>query len=381
MCTIQITAMKKLIVPILLLAIVAISCSDKHAYSVSTTLQDNSFDGQTVYLQKFDNGLRKYQSIDSCKVENQQFEFNGIASDTPTVHILRMEQPFLQALFIAEPGKISITVDSIGMPFVNGTPLNDEYQALMNTFQSSVSEGRNFRMRINQAAKDGKVSKELYAEYLSKLSRPDAFTSDMFEFIKSTIKNPVGEYFLLEYTNMFKLGQLKELLSVTTPQFRETEVAQRMEKRIAALENTDEGKPFVDFKGKDLNGKEISLSDYAGKGKIVLVDFWASWCNPCIASLPSLSELRKKFSNKDFEIIGVSLDTDKQQWEDASKKYQVTWPQICTFQDEKHNEAERAYGVSFIPHTILIDKNGLIVEKDFINEFLSFKIEELLARK
>ena len=123
--------------------------------------------------------------------------------------------------------------------------------------------------------------------------------------------------------------------------------------------------------------KGVKLSDYAGKGKLVLVDFWASWCGPCRREMPNLVELYKQYKNKNFEIVGVSLDQNGDSWKAAIKQLNITWPQMS---DLKYWECEGAqlYAVSSIPHVVLIDGEGTIVARGLHGEELQQKVAELL---
>jgi thiol-disulfide isomerase/thioredoxin len=286
----------------------------------------------------------------------------------------------MHAQFIIEPGNIEISYDTTMYyrASIKGTPMNDRLQKITETFNVEFKKAGDFRMRVAEASKTGKISKELYDEYLKRKNDTDTYISSMYEFIKSNITNPVGEYFLFDQAYSLDVTKQQELLFATTPQFQTTEGFKRFKERVYARVASEIGKPFVDIKGKDLSGKEIALSDYAGKGKVVLVDFWASWCGPCIYSLPNIAKLQQEFNEKDFRIIGVSLDANKKEWEEASKEHGVNWPQLSGLKGWE-DEAAKAYGVNAIPHTILIDKNGIIVEKDFDTNFLSFRIEELLS--
>ena len=114
-----------------------------------------------------------------------------------------------------------------------------------------------------------------------------------------------------------------------------------------------------------------------GKGKVVLVDFWASWCGPCRREMPNLVEAYKKYHNKGFEIVGVSLDRDAEVWKNGIEKLDITWPQMS---DLKYWDCEGAklYAVSSIPHTVLIDGEGVILARGLHGEELQKQIAEAL---
>jgi len=372
--------MKNLLLSILALFLFFASCSDKkNEYTLTGIFENDNLNGQVAYLQKYDFSSRNWQSFDSVQVENKTFIYKGIASDTPAVYSVFIKEPFAQIPFVAESGKIQISEDTTSYIYsVTGTPINDAYNNVQDKFKIAIEKWKTNWKKIKDAREQGGITKELYTEYLEKKDTDgDEYQKSAFEFVKANIGNPVGEYYLLDLSYNFSTEQVRELLASASSQFKELERVKKLEKRLDAKEAVAEGKSFIDIKGKDLNGKDVLLSDYVGKGSVVLVDFWASWCGPCIASLPKIAELQEKLKGKKFQIIGVSLDADKEAWEKASKEYKVTWPQLSNLK-VWDDEAAQTYGVNLIPHTVLIDTNGIIVENDFDPDFLIFKIEELL---
>ena len=138
------------------------------------------------------------------------------------------------------------------------------------------------------------------------------------------------------------------------------------------------GKEFPDFAEKDLDGKPLSVG--ALKGKVVLVDFWATWCGPCRAELPNVIEAYKKYHAKGFEIIGVSLDSDRAKL-DAFLKQQdgMTWAQFFDGEGWSNKLAVK-YGVQSIPFTVLVGADGKIIGKDLRRELLGPAIANALGK-
>ncbi len=121
------------------------------------------------------------------------------------------------------------------------------------------------------------------------------------------------------------------------------------------------GSAFPDFAEKDLDGKPLSLANY--KGKIVMVDFWATWCGPCKAELPNVLAAYEKFHSKGFEVVGISLDEDKTKLTNFLKEQKMAWPQYFDGAGWQSKLAAK-YGVNSIPATYLLDKDGKILAKD-----------------
>jgi thiol-disulfide isomerase/thioredoxin len=146
------------------------------------------------------------------------------------------------------------------------------------------------------------------------------------------------------------------------------------EKLQAALKP---GVPFPDFSMTDVTGKPLSVAQY--KGKVVMVDFWATWCGPCRAELPNVIATYAKYHDQGFEIIGVSLDEDKDAMVKYTEENKMTWPQY--FDGLRwQNKLAAKYGVEGIPFTILIDPQGNIIDKDVRGEALPAAVAKALGK-
>jgi thiol-disulfide isomerase/thioredoxin len=122
------------------------------------------------------------------------------------------------------------------------------------------------------------------------------------------------------------------------------------------------GKIAPDFSQPKADGKLLKLSDL--KGKVVLIDFWASWCGPCRKENPNVVKLYQKYADKGFTILSVSLDKDKNAWLEAIKRDNLTWPNHVSDLKAWSNDAAQQYKVTGIPFTVLVDKDGKIIQKN-----------------
>jgi peroxiredoxin len=180
----------------------------------------------------------------------------------------------------------------------------------------------------------------------------------------------------------------RELIQQVKKDFPETSQGKNADKMLAGIDRQEAGKKvqaqlkegavFPDFKENDLEGKPLSIANY--KGKVVLIDFWATWCGPCVQELPNVLKAYEKYHNKGFDIIGISLDKDKAALTSFIEKRSMPWKQYF---DGKgwENKLAQQYGINSIPATYLLDGEGKIVAKDLRGDSLSQELDRLLQNK
>jgi peroxiredoxin len=179
-----------------------------------------------------------------------------------------------------------------------------------------------------------------------------------------------------------------ELIKQLKREFPDTQPGQNADKVLEQLRKQEEarkiqqtlveGTKFPDFDEKDVAGKPVSVANY--KGRVVLIDFWATWCGPCVAELPNVTKTYEKHHGEGFEIIGVSLDQDETRLTTFLKQKNITWQQ---FFDGKGwgNKLAAKYGVNSIPATYLLDGEGKIIAKNLRGETLEEAVAKALVRK
>ena len=134
------------------------------------------------------------------------------------------------------------------------------------------------------------------------------------------------------------------------------------------------GQPARAFTVKDADGKEVTLASLLEGKKYALIDFWASWCGPCRKEIPNLKNLYKKYADKGFQIISISIDKKEEDWQKALKEEGLTWPNFCD------REVADLYKVKAVPTMYLVDAKGILAGQDLRGKALADKLEELFGK-
>lgn len=360
--------MKKIIFLFLsALAILFVSCQG-NSYSIEGKFSDNSFDSKVAYLQKIDSiNSQKATVIDSATISDGKFSFKG-TSDEPMMGFVSVgklenaENDTPIGTLILEPGNIKITFDKTNVT-LGGTPKNDEFNNIhkvMNTLTDKISK------ITPQDANNPAIRAEV--DTLQK-----QLQMSTFNFAKENISNKAGEFLFYSSAKSFSKDQLKELIAASDSTFRNRDEIKALVKELDRVK-PEVGNPYSDAQLIDQSGQMVSLSDYVGKNKLVLIDFWASWCQPCIQEIPNLIKTYNAYKSKGLEIVGISVDDDKNKWTAAVQNYKMTWVQLA----DATTMASQLYGVQSIPHTLLIDQNGVVIATDLRGKELEDKIAEIL---
>lgn len=268
-----------------------------------------------------------------------------------------------------EQVKISGTADSLWALQVSGSKLQDE----ANAYEESIQDLTDQEMSIYQ--KWGKVS----AEEQRSLEETIAPLRDQKrERANQYIAKHPDSYFSLNLVNdRATMGAYEDIVPVyklLSPTMKSSPVGKLLTARIDVLKRSAIGEPMLDFTQNDPEGNPVEFAEF--EGKYVLVDFWASGCGPCRAENPNVLREYNLYKDKNFTVVGVSLDDNADRWKKAIEEDKMPWTQVSDLQGFK-NEVSTYYGIMGIPSTLLVDPNGKIIAKDLRGQMLAKKLEEL----
>lgn len=355
-----------------------ISCQQSNSYQINGTVSESAFEGTTVYLQESQG--RDLVSLDSAVIANGTFNLSGEADEVKVLFLSldRSVKPdfISRSLVVVEPGKIDVSFgEEVSL---SGTKLNNAYDVYSKSQNILGEQMGEVSRKFQEASQDGSLTPELEGElrgqYEEIYSQLNAQTIDL---IKSNLGNELGKFIFVSNAGGFELETQKEILNLADDSFKSDENIQKIISAIEQSEKVAVGQQFLDFTMQDPEGNDVSLSDYAGKGKVVLIDFWAAWCGPCRQEMPNVVDAYSKYKDKGFEVVGVSLDRNEEEWFQGIEDLEMTWPQMSDLKFWETPVVE-LYAFRGIPHTVLLDGNGIIVDKDLRGEALHDKLSELL---
>lgn len=331
--------MKKLLIAVLVMLGMA-SCN---TFKIKVNLENSN--GKTVYLQRYD-GL-DMKTLDSVVVKGDNAVFKVKQNENTDAYNIMIDGWRRPLTFFADNQDVTITGDYQNYNGIN--VLASESQEKLNKFMTEVNSIEN--------------EQEIYYYVL--------------DFTKQNIENPLAPYALYRYKWAFSLNDLENLYDAM-PSDMHSAYKYLVVEYIKGLKLTEIGMPYLDFTQKDVNGEDFTLSSVIGKSKIVILDFWASWCPDCRKENPALVAIYNEFKDKGLDIVSVSLDLNEAAWKKAIADDNLSWKNHVSDLKGWGNSAADLYTIAYIPQNIFLDENGIIVKKnvpaermkEFLDSFL-----------
>ncbi len=330
--------------------------------------------------------------IAEAPIENGRFSLTHEVSQIQRVYFyvldavsesgLRMA-PVKGQQFILEPGELTLTMDPRARFVVEGGEYND---AVFNSWKLSeeyVAANEQYNAMLKEPDAETEEERRAQAD-----ARRDQFSKILDlesagrEHVATTHPDALARRLTLQTTwlvsgNWYSdaLEELKELAPDDPWVALNVERERERAERAAERDKIAVGTPIVDFAAVDLDGESLKLSQAQEDTKIVLLEFWASWCGPCRQEIPNLKKAYENFSDKGFEIVSFTIDDDKEAWLRASEEEALPWINLGMGSE---SEAATKYTVTGVPYNLLFDaESGTIVAKNLRGHDLDIKLEEL----
>ena len=336
-------------------------------------------DGTMIYVLQADQNNQPYIK-DSTSVQSNSFKFKGISS-TPQISYIQVEGVNGYVLAILENGDIKADIykDSISKSRVYGTKSNDDFIKYKAETKYLVDIMNNISSDAQSAIMNGDVdtAMELEKEYNSKEREVMLYEWDFIvDNLDSYMSALLLEVFMIE--NKVNKDSIIDVYESFSNRIKVSDVGKNIADLLSQFEDPIEvGEIAPDFTAPSIDGPDITLSNELLNNKVTLLDFWAAWCRPCRIENPNLVRLHKKYKNSGFDIIGVSLDRTREQWEQAVIDDNLPWTQVSNL-NFWNDPVARRYSIRAIPQSYLLDKNGLVMGKNLRGQELEDRILALL---
>ena len=374
---------------IIAISLAILSCKNetvKGKFTVSGEIKNVA--DQQVFLEQIYFSQKNPEVLDTAQIKNGKFELSAIAQEEG-LYRLRLEKNEAGFFFINDKPHINLKGD-VKDTSLNGATFNSPANATLKSLFTDIESRSKIAMAISskmETLKTDKANDSLVAiETLKLKEQEELFKTFILKFIDTT-SDPVVALFARGYTRNIDPALLKNIIPNLQKRFPNHQgiaslVSQynQMIDQQKQQQDVKPGAPQVgsiapDITMNDVNGKPFSLSQL--KGKYVLVDFWASWCGPCRGENPNVVAAYNKYKDKNFTVLGVSLDEEKSKWLAAIKDDHLVWAQVSDLKGWG-SVATSLYGFDSIPYNVLIDPQGKIIATLLRGEELEEKLNELL---
>ncbi|MBQ6792151.1 MAG: AhpC/TSA family protein [Butyricimonas sp.] len=342
------------------------ACNAQSGYKVTGTVEGMP-DGKAIIATVNGSSL---DTLAKADVKNGSFEFTGNVSEPTGAYIMVIGQRGAIP-FMLENANITVNAGQAGLTVTGseGQKIYDQFMAINATAQQEAMKLQQEYQAANGDQAKIQAIQEAYAKLMT-----DAQAKET-ELIKANPDSYVSTFVIVSGMGQMEYEQLKERYNLLGEKAKASAQGKAIAAQIAKLESTAIGQIAPNFTITTPEGESISLYDI--KGKVKLIDFWASWCGPCRGENPHVVEIYKEYHPKGLEIFGVSLDNNKEAWVKAIADDGLVWKHGSDLKGWQSAPAQ-LYSVSGIPHTVLLDENNKIIAKNLRGDELKQKIAELL---
>jgi peroxiredoxin len=367
--------MKKVIY-LLVIVIILSSCSTKPHYTVRGKIDGS--DSITFYLQKREAG--KTVSIDSAISRKGTFTLKGGVIAYPQMVQLVAGNSKKRTAFYLENSEITVkgSLDSLYKAKITGSKTEDEYQAFIDSNKPLSDKYSKLVVKYQTASQSGDAANvALVKNQLDSIEVE--MTSLQKNFVKSNPHSYVSPSILVSLSYEMEAEEIESMVNGLDTAIAALPPIKTLKERLTVMKLVSIGQKAPDFTLNDVNGNPVALSSKIGP-KLLLIDFWASWCEPCREENPNVVKVYTEFHKKGFDVVGVSLDHVKDAWVKAISDDKLAWTHLSDLQ-WWNSAAAKLYAVNSIPANFLLDETGKIIGRNLRGEDLAKKVSEVLGAK
>lgn len=366
--------MKKISI-IIFAAASVVACKPKEhgAFTVSGNIANATTD--KVYLEEIPFAGQQPVVIDSATLKNGKFELRGMAKDEGLYALSLHQGPQILLVNDAKSIRVKMDVNNYKAYETEGSKASTSLHELFGSYENQFEKVKQAFTQLDSLQAQKANDSIMTFHKLQRKNEMSKLNGLLTSFIAKTESPAACLHALGMATRSMELDDLRTLVTNAAAKFKEYEGMQKFKKMLAGQQY-----PLLDKQAPEIalptpNKDTVKLSSF--RGKYVLVDFWASWCKPCRAENPNVVAAYNKYKDKNFTILGVSLDSDKKDWTDAIAADNLTWPHISDLK-QWQSPLVGLYMFDGIPFNVLVDPSGKIIASSLREDALDKKLSEVL---